>query len=352
MIGRPLLAPSVGLWAFLTLAGCASLPENVERPASYAFADTYSTVLGQANVARQLEYPGKTAFYLLSNGLDAFVARAVLAQYAERSIDAQYYILHNDLTGRLFVDQLLKAADRGVRVRLLLDDLDAGDKDLPLAAVDRHPNVEIRVFNPFARSAIRATQFVTRLNEVGRRMHSKSFTVDNQYAIVGGRNIGNEYFEADPEIDYTDLDVVAAGPLARTVSTAFDEYWNSPLAYPISALVATPPTPQEVEDLRVRLAEFVEEQTDSPYLRALQNSKIANELRKGKLDYQEAAGEILYDPPEKLLEERGKSERYVTWQLGRHLDEVREELIIFSPYFVPGNDGVAYLRAMCERGYA
>ncbi len=333
----------------LVVGGCASLPKDFDKPESYAFADTDDTALGKASRERRQDHPGQTGFHLLANGLDAFVARAILAQAAERSIDAQYYILHNDLTGRLFVDQLLKAADRGVRVRLLLDDLDVAGKDLALAAVDRHPNLEIRVFNPFARNVGRTSQFITRLGEVDRRMHSKSFSVDNQYAILGGRNIGDEYFEADPQLAFTDLDVVAMGSVAQLVSTAFDRYWNSELAYPIAVLV-TPPADQEAEAARARLSKFAEAQAESDYLRALRDSELANALRNRAASYYWGTGEVVYDPPEKLLEERGESERYLTGQLGPYMREVDKELIIFSPYFVPGADGVAFLKAMRDRG--
>ena len=212
--------------------GCATLPKDFERPESQAYTDTDNTRLGQSRRAEKAAHPGQSGFLLLGNGLDAFVARAVLAQAAERSIDAQYYLLHNDMVGRLFIDQLLKAADRGVRVRLLVDDMDLGGRDLGAAVLDSHPNMEVRIFNPFSRKTGRISQFITRMGSVTRRMHNKSFTVDNQVTILGGRNIGNEYFEADPDLAFADLDVLAIGPVVEEVSTAFDLYWNSELAYP------------------------------------------------------------------------------------------------------------------------
>lgn len=330
--------------------GCTTLPKDFERPESYAFTDTGDTALGKASLRARQGHPGQTGFYLLGNGLDAFVARAVLVSAAERSIDAQYYLLHKDLVGRLFVDLLFKAADRGVRVRLLVDDWDLADKDLALAAADSHPNMEVRAFNPFARNVSRASQFVSRLGEVSRRMHSKSFNVDNQYAILGGRNIGNEYFEADPDVAFADLDVLAIGPVAKQVSTAFDQYWNSELTYPISVLVTKLPNRQESEEMRARLTESTLEYVDTDYLRALRDSNLANALRNDAVSLYWGNGEVVYDPPEKLLEKKGKSERYLMAQLSPHMQAVREELIIFTPYFVPGKEGVAALRAMRERG--
>ena len=134
------------------------------------------------------------------------------------------------------------AADRGVRVRLLLDDIDEGGRDVNIAVFDRHPNIEVRLFNPFARNANRTLQYITGFGKQTRRAHNKSYTVDNQATILGGRNIGDEYFSADPNLAFADLDVLAIGPVAEEVSRSFDEYWNSPLSYPIATLLETQPT--------------------------------------------------------------------------------------------------------------
>jgi len=279
----------ISLFAFLALSlcsGCATLPKDFERPVSRAYTDTDDTRLGLAFREEAAANPGQSGFLLLGNGLDAFVARAVLAQAAERSIDVQYYLYHDDLAGRLFTDQLLKAADRGVRVRLLVDDMDLEGRDFGAAALDSHPNVEVRLFNPFSRKTSRATQFVTRLGSVTRRMHNKSFTVDNQATILGGRNIGNEYFEADPDLAFSDLDVLAIGPVVKEVSASFDQYWNSELAYPAPVLRGKSVSPQETEEARKRLDNFIAQQADSDYLQALQDSDLALALRRGQVQFQ------------------------------------------------------------------
>jgi putative cardiolipin synthase len=296
--------------------GCATLPKDFERPESQAYTDTDNTRLGQSRRAEKVAHPGQSGFLLLGNGLDAFVARVVLAQAAERSIDVQYYLLHKDLVGALFIDQLLKAADRGVRVRLLVDDMDLGGRDLGAAALDSHPNMEVRIFNPFSRKTSRISQFVTRMGSVTRRMHNKSFTVDNQATILGGRNIGNEYFEADPALAFADLDVLVIGPAVEEVSHAFDLYWNSELAYPASVLKGQPPTTQEIEQQRKKLDEFVSQQTDSAYLSALRNSDLANKLRKNEVRFNWGKAEVVYDLPEKLLQGFDKTEYHLAPQLG------------------------------------
>jgi putative cardiolipin synthase len=334
----------------ILLAGCATLPENVNRPESFAYTDTGDTFIGKEFADEIAAHPGKSGFYLLGDGLDAFVARAVFAHLAERSIDVQYYLYHADLVGRLLTDQLLKAADRGVRVRLLVDDMDLEGRDFSIAAADSHPNLEVRIFNPFSRKTGRISQFVTRMGSVTRRMHNKSFTVDGQVTILGGRNIGNEYFEADPNLEFADLDVIAVGPAAREVSTAFDRYWNSELAYPVSALVDTPPTPEQVEEKSRQLRDFVAGQADSAYLQALRNSDLARKLRDDEVQFSWGDAVVVYDQPEKLLHDAGKTELHLAPQLRPFVEGVDKELILFSPYFVPGKAGTAFLTQLVERG--
>ena len=203
------------LACLILISGCATLPENINRTESYALTDTNDTHLAKEIAAAHPGHPNQSGAYLLGNGLDAFVARVALAHVAERSIDVQYYLYHDDLVGRLLTDQLLKAADRGVRVRLLVDDMDLADRDTGAAGLDSHPNMEVRIFNPFSRKVGRTSQFITGFGSVTRRMHNKSFTVDNQATILGGRNIGNEYFDADPDLAFADLDVLAVGPVAK-----------------------------------------------------------------------------------------------------------------------------------------
>jgi putative cardiolipin synthase len=332
------------------ISNCATLPDNFERPESHAYTDTDNTRLGRDRRDEKLAHPGKSGSLLLANGLDAFVARALLAQSAERSIDAQYFIINNDLVGKLFIDQLLKAADRGVRVRLLVDDMYHEGRDLGAAAMDSHPNVEVRIFNPFSRDANRTMQFLTRFGSVTRRMHNKSFTVDNQVTILGGRNIGSEYFEADPERSFGDLDVLLIGPAVSEVSESFDRFWNSKLSYPALALKDEPPSDEEIQEKRQRLNDFVKEQADASYIQALRNSELANSIRQGRISYHWGEAEVIYDQPEKITHDFSKSEYHLAPKLNPYLEGVREELIIFSPYFVPGTQGMKFLKQLRKLG--
>jgi len=295
--------------AMLITVGCATLPKNFERPESYALTDTENTTFGRALAEEKQTLPDRSGFHLLTKGVDAFVARAVLSHRAERSIDAQYYLYHQDLVGRLFTDLLIRAADRGVRVRLLVDDMDLGDRDLQVAAMDSHPNLEVRIFNPFSRNVGRTSQYLTRLGDVTRRMHNKSFTVDNQVTVLGGRNIGNEYFDANPDLAFADLDVMAIGPVAQDVSSVFDRYWNSKLAYPAGVLLkGEPPPPAKIEEIRGQLNHYVAQQRDSEYLRALQNSDLAIKIRKDQVDFRWGDAEVVFDQPEKILHDFSKTE--------------------------------------------
>ncbi|MBW1893921.1 MAG: phospholipase D family protein [Deltaproteobacteria bacterium] len=338
------------VFAALMMGGCATLPDNFERPVSYAYTHTQDTRIAKAIQDEKEAHPGKSGFLMLTTGLDAFVARAVLADQADRSIDVQYYLYQNDLTGKLLSARLIQAADRGVRIRLLVDDMDLEGRDLNAAILDSHPNVEVRLFNPFSRKTGRISQFLTRYGSVTRRMHNKSFTVDNQATILGGRNIGNEYFEADPDMTFSDLDVLAIGLVPERVSAAFDKYWNSDLAYPATVLKGRSPTSEEIELASRQIDEFLAQQANSEYLQALRNSKLANTLRSHQLSFSWGNAEVIYDQPEKLLHDFDKLEYHLIPKLKPYLDGVTEELILFSPYFVPGKEGTAFLTQLSEKG--
>ena len=219
------------------LAGCAGLPAGVDRQPSSAYVDTGDTRIARAIAGAVAAHPGKTGVLPLLSGRDAFAARMIIARTAERSLDVQYYIWRADTTGNLIFEALWQAAERGVRVRLLLDDQNTGGLDPTLAALDSHPNIDVRLFNPFASRTFRIGDYTHSFARLNRRMHNKSFIADNQVAIVGGRNIGDEYFEAGTSVAFADLDTVVEGAVVRDVSAQFDAYWNSASAYPLVSLV-------------------------------------------------------------------------------------------------------------------
>lgn len=288
---------------------------------------------------------GRSGVRLLPNGLDAFVARALLIDLAERTLDLQYYIVHADQTGSLVIDRLIAAADRGVRVRMLLDDWGTLEKkDELVATIDAHPNVEIRLFNPYRhRSGIRRLlELVINFARVNRRMHNKQLIADNTAVVLGGRNIGDEYFGLG-EVDFQDLDVLAAGPIGQDATNSFESYWNSPFAIPIAELVKVAASGTKLEAARSALHKRVQELCNSPYAQALAGSDLATEMRAHDLHLHAAEAKLLADPPDKLTKPAGtRSDTYLGAQISPHARATQSDMLVVSPYFVPGKDGVAF----------
>lgn len=219
------------------------LLKDVARASSERLVDTERTSLGRALLADRAAHPGLSGIWPLEDGRDAFIARALLAESAERSIDAQYYIWRDDISGRLLYRTLQKAADRGVRVRLLLDDNNTRGIDALIGTLNAHANIEVRLFNPFMHRKFRVLSYLNDFSRLNRRMHNKAFVVDNQAAVVGGRNVGDEYFGAGDGTMFADLDILTAGAVVDDVSRYFDRYWNSASAYPAEAIIhASSPT--------------------------------------------------------------------------------------------------------------
>ena len=335
--------------ALLLFSGCASLPTHIERSESHALSGTQATRLGQIAQPMLKAHPGMSGFLPLRNGVDALLARMALAEAAERSLDVQYYIWHDDLTGRLFANALLRAADRGVRVRVILDDVGARADDENLLSLDAHPDIEIRLFNPVASRSFRGLGMLTDYSRVNRRMHNKSFIADNQRAILGGRNIGDEYFEAQSEVAFGDLDVLTVGPGVSEVSDAFDRYWNAPASIPISALLGRSGETASLDALRAELAAFVEAQRDSPYVTRAR-SQLAEKMTAGTDGFFWGKAHLLYDDPAKISRAPEDTEGHLLPQFADLGSQVQNELLIVSPYFVPGEQGVAWLRGLGKRG--
>jgi len=333
----------------LLVSGCASLPANIERSETHALSGTETTRLGRIGQVMLKAHPGESGFLPLRSGVDALLARMVLAEAAERSLDVQYYIWHNDLTGRFFANALLRAADRGVRVRILLDDVGVNAKDETLLSLDAHPNIEIRLFNPIASRSFRGLSMLTDFSRVNRRMHNKTFIADNQRAILGGRNIGNEYFEAQGDVTFGDLDVLTVGRGVGEVSGAFDRFWNAPASIPVSALLARSGEPVNLDSLRKELAAFVEAQRDNPYV-THSKSRLAEMMEAGSDGFYWGKAHLLYDDPAKISRAPEDTEGHLLPQFVNLGSHVQKELLIVSPYFIPGDSGVAWLNGLVKRG--
>jgi cardiolipin synthase C len=342
------IALRVASLLFVALAGCAGLPKDVERQPSSALTDTGGTRLGRALAPAVAANPGKTAIHPLDEALDAFAARVLLARAAERSLDVQYYIWHDDITGNLLCEALWQAAERGVRVRLLLDDNNTKGLDGDLAALDAHPNIEIRLFNPYANRGFRFGELAADFSRLNRRMHNKSFTADNQVTIVGGRNVGDEYFGAEGAVAFQDLDVIAAGAVVSEVSASFDAYWNSASAYPAASLIPA----SQAADTTVRegWAKLHGRPEAARYLDAVRETSLIRDLlaRSLKLDW--VSARVVSDDPAKVLSPLERTDLNMLPRMQAAFGKPTRELDLVSPYFVPTEAGTAALRELAQSG--
>jgi putative cardiolipin synthase len=335
----------------LLLSGCDGLPTLEGRPATVALTDTSATRLGEALAPLLAAHTGRTGIHPLVGGRDAFAARALLADAAEKSIDVQYYIWHGDETGTLMFEAMWRAAERGVRVRMLLDDNSTAGLDGVIAALDAHPNIEVRLYNPLGNRTARSMNYVADFSRVNRRMHNKSFTVDDQATIVGGRNVGNEYFDAGSGFWFQDLDVIALGAVVHEVSDAFDLYWNSASAYPAASLVK-PPTQKDEAALQERFANVRADPVAASYVQALRDTPLVRDLLARSLDIEWTSVHLVHDDPAKTLDESGRTDVLLLASMTEVLTRPEKSFDLVSPYFVPGEQGTATFIALAKRGVA
>lgn len=332
----------------LLAAGCADLPSLADRGRSTALRDTDATTLGKSAGPQAGAHPGLSGIHMLEDPDGAFAARMLLARAAERSLDVQYYIWRDDLTGTMLFDALRDAAGRGVRVRLLLDDNNTGGLDALLAALDSHPNIEVRLFNPFRFRGVRALGYLTDFARLNRRMHNKSFTADNQATIVGGRNVGDEYFGAGNGVLFSDLDVLAIGPVVDAVSSDFDRYWASPAAYPAARLLRAA-DPAALADLAQAAARAAQKPEATTYIEAVRKSPFVSDLIHRQLELDWVPVQLLSDDPEKVLG-RAPGKQAVLPKLKQSIGDAQRRLSIVSPYFVPADGGTRALTALAAQG--
>lgn len=312
-------------------------------------------VAGQTAIDRWVEpllaaHPERNGLALQMDNVDAFAARALSARAAGRSLDLMYYLWHDDLSGRLLLAEALAAADRGVRVRLLLDDINAHDKDATLRIADDHPNVEVRMFNPSRNRGTgirRAAELLTRAISLNRRMHNKAWIADNRIALVGGRNIGDEYFDAAAAVNFLDADLALVGPAVAQTSAIFDRFWNSEMVIPIAALAKRPG--RDLDDLRARLAHAAASDGGRAYLDHVARSHGVDDALKGEGGVC-WSGEVavVSDPADKATDSDPAG--WLITPVVAAIDKVHADLRLMSPYFVPGEEGLAWLLRLRERG--
>ncbi len=352
----PSAALARGAWLALLLlvAGCAQLPPRPAMPAQMAVPAGTGTELDRRIAAAEEQHPGESAFRLVSDGPEGFAIRAQTARIAGRSIDVQTYIWNGDTTGRALAYVLLGAADRGVKVRLLVDDLDARAKNDGMSALDAHPNIEVRMFNPLpSRSGTMALigDFMGDASRLNRRMHNKTWIVDNRIAIVGGRNLGDEYFGADAEVNFVDLDFAMVGSVVRDASASFDRYWNSEVVYPMALLSPDTVNPELLEQLRGRLAAATEEAKKGKYAEALRRDDAIARLTGGDWPMTwTGTYKFIADDPGKVTMDPDRRSSNVLAAMVPMMREAQKDLTIISPYFVPGEDGTSSLGRLSQSG--
>ena len=341
--------------AVVALEGCAGLPPRPDLPAEQAIAPEPGGRLdAQISLAEAL-HPGQSGFRLVKEGAEAFLVRMQSARSASRSLDVQCYIWHADLTGFYLGQQLLESADRGVRVRLLLDDLDARAQNDGFAALAAHPNIEVRMFNPWVTrdgTLSKAGEGLFHFNRINRRMHNKSWIADNRIAVVGGRNVGDEYFGAGEDVNFVDLDFAMIGPVVREVSAAFDQYWNSPSAYPMETLDPGAVNDAALVKFRQKLGARLAGEERSRYAAALRADDVVRRMLAGDWPMRWSPKyEFVVDDPRKVTMKKGDPGRtQVGLALLPTLQSADSEVTVISPYFVPGDEVTAAMTAAVSAG--
>ena len=333
----------------LLLGGC-SLPALPDRPTSHALEPLPSgqTRLGKGLAPQIALHSGASGIHTLGDPLEAFAARMLLAKVAEQTLDVQYYIWRGDQTGTLLLQALVDAAQRGVRVRLLLDDGGTAGLDRTLAALAQHPHIEVRLFNPFVLRWPKPLGYVTDFSRANRRMHNKSFTADNQATIVGGRNVGDEYFGATNGVLFSDLDVLAVGPIVPDVSADFDLYWASASAWPVQSILPAVDAAALAELAQQAQAVYALP-TAQAYIDAVRKTDFMTDLMEQRLALEWSTVRMVSDDPAKGLGKAARSGLLVD-QLHRVLGTPKQSVALVSPYFVPTASGVKALAAWRERG--
>lgn len=340
---------SVTLAVLWLLGACSrGLPSLEERTvsASLSAAEAATTAIGKTAAPLLQEHEGKSGVLTLAEAKDAFAARLLLAGAAERTLDVQYYLWRDDKTGLLLMQALYAAAERGVRVRLLLDDLNTTPIDSKLAALDQHQNIEVRLFNPFISRSNRVWGFITDFSRANRRMHNKSFTADSSATIVGGRNVGDDYFSGADGVLFADLDVLAIGPVVKQVATDFDLFWASPSSYPAKEFQ---PEPDKYEyESSMQLIHSRHEETVA-YLAAVRDRELFRKLLDGGVPLNWAVTKMVSDSPAKGLG-KASPEELITHELQEIIGDPVKSVQLVSPYFVPTQAGVDALVAMAQQG--
>ena len=344
---KPLHRALTALLLTMLCAGCVCVAgRGAGKPPSSALSDIGNTLLGQQSLALSQSHAGASGYHAIHAGVDGLALRLQIIRHAERTLDLQYFIFRGDETGTLIREELRHAADRGVRIRVLVDDGDTVPGDEKLLELDGYPNLQVWVFNPFDtrshHALARNFDFLLHKSRLDYRMHNKLLVADNAIALIGGRNIGNQYFQVDPDSQFADDEVFVIGPMAQQLSHEFDQYWNGDMTVPAHALGGLPayqpppaiPVVPGGPDYLARIG------SGEPYRSFLSGTE--------PLIWTEAR--LLYDSPDKhYIEQRQERGRLMSEAVEQEIGRAREEALIVSPYFVPSPRELALLQIQAER---
>ncbi len=340
------------------LSGCTSfqLGSNISKPPTYALKHPEQTRLGKRFEQEAQSHFGESGFRIIQAGMDGFLMRMQMIAAAERTLDLQYFIFHGDKTGKLLTETVLKAADRGVKVRVLIDDGETEPGDEQIAALSAHPGIEIRVFNPFTYRGhvklFKSTEFLFNASRLDYRMHNKLLVVDNAIALVGGRNIGDQYFQVDPDSQFADDDVFAVGLIVQKLSGTFDEFWNFNLSTPVELLSDEQPSPGALNAQRQRLKEAHRElETEGlEFVKRLASDKPFQDILNRHLPVVWAQARLIYDSPDKKAVVNGTlSGRLMQPAIIEAANEVQSELLMVSPYLIPDEESMQLFKNLHQR---
>lgn len=337
---------------FLIVGGCTTVDFTVERSVSKkaSYQSTANTTLAKEVDAFLTGKDGLNAFYPLDNGMDALGVRLNLAETAEQTIDVQTFLMKDDTASMVMCDAFLKAADRGVKIRFLLDDIFTTTPDKWLALLGEHKNIEVRLFNPISRKGIDKFNFIGHFDSANRRMHNKSFTVDNHVSVVGGRNIADEYYQLNTDNMFTDFDVLAAGPIADDISQSFDEFWNHERSIPAQYLISLPGDLSLVA-VRQEIDDLLEADCSNLYKQSTSSETLKKLMADNSLYYL-ASAKLMTDNPANLFVKNGEDPMTLTRDMREVLRSAKQEVTFITPYFVPGDAGVELLKELVNKGVA
>ncbi len=339
------LLVSLGL---LFLSACSS-SFSKQKTFSYTLKDTTGTYLDRKlRYAQTRHAEGQAGFYLLDNGMEAFAAINFLIDKAEKSLDLQYWSLHTDKTGKAVAWKLIQAADRGVRVRVLLDDFIAGGGNQVLAALAAHRNIEVRLFNPISKKKLtRGLAFFTSFRRINRRMHNKVFIADNRVAILGGRNIGDAYYMAKASYMYKDLDVMSVGPVVGRIAASFDLYWNAKWANRLKPRRYSY-TEGPAETVKTLQADY-RKLRRSLFWKQLGRFHVETIFDAPAKKFIWAEYQVFYDPPQKVKGIKKKNKKFLEWLMIQQMSKARSNVKIITPYFVPQRFGMRWIKKLTKK---